>query len=156
MTPQAGLPLSRQISSPLTIWLLSLFAGLTVFGLAVFTQWLIYDDWMHDSGPLRLVGSFLAGGLMFAAAFRWQVSIRERRLELLHRFEKIRWMNDRIRNSLQAIECVTYASSPEATESVRAAVDTIEAVLLEVLTGAKPPAGQQSAAESNPESLTAR
>lgn len=42
-------------------------------------------------------------------------------------------MNDRIRNSLQAIECLTYAANPEATEPVRSAVNVIEGVLEEVL-----------------------
>ena len=62
-------------------------------------------------------------------------------------------MNDRIRNSLQAIECVTYAADPQATESVRAAVDTIESVLQEVLAGADAPIPQTT---SRAESLTAR
>ncbi len=133
MSSKAGLPLTRHIASRLAIWGLSLASGLTVFGLAIFIQWLIYDDWLHDSGPVRVVGSLLAGTLMFAVAFRWQISVRDRRLEILHRFETIRWMNDRIRNSLQAIECVTYHALPEATDSVRAAVDTIESVLQDVL-----------------------
>lgn len=135
MSPK-GLPLDRHISSRTAIWALSVIAGLIVFGLAIFFQWLIYDDWLHDGGPLRIVGSLLAGALMFAIAFRWQIGIRERRIEMLRRFETIRWMNDRIRNSLQAIECVTYHANPEATDSVRAAVDTIEAVLQEVLVDA--------------------
>ena len=42
-------------------------------------------------------------------------------------------MNDRIRNSLQAIELVMYASNPNLTNSVKEAVDTIESVLHEVL-----------------------
>jgi hypothetical protein len=151
MTSNAGLPLTSHISSRFTIGLVSVFAGLIVFGLAIFIQWLIYDDWLHDSGPLRIVGSVLAGALMSAAAFRWQITLRDRRLELLHRFETIRWMNDRIRNSLQAIECVTYAADPLATESVRAAVDTIESVLQEVLAGADAPSPQT---DSRRESLT--
>jgi uncharacterized membrane protein len=153
MSPK-GLPLTRHISSPPAIWVVSLASGVTVFGLAVFFQWLIYDDWLHDSGPLRLVGSLLAGALMFAIAFRWQVAIRQRRLEMLHRFETIRWMNDRIRNSLQAIECVTYASAPDATGQVRVAVDTIESVLQEVLAGTQVAAVVPS--ETRSESLTAR
>jgi hypothetical protein len=133
MSSKAGLPLTRHIASRLAIWGLSLASGLTVFGLAIFFQWLIYDDWLHDGGPLRIVGSLLAGTLMFAVAFRWQIGVRARRLEILHRFETIRWMNDRIRNSLQAIECVTYHANPEATDSVRTAVDSIESVLQDVL-----------------------
>lgn len=133
MTSKAGLPLSRHISSPFTIWLMSLAAGASVFALAAFFQWLIYDDWMHDAGPLRLIGSLVAGALMCFGVFRWQVAVRRRRMEIVGRFETIRWMNDRIRNALQAIECVTFAANPEATEQVRTAVDAIEAVLHEVL-----------------------
>ena len=42
-------------------------------------------------------------------------------------------MNDRIRNSLQAIELVVYATNPHVTDPVKEAVDTIESVLQEVL-----------------------
>jgi hypothetical protein len=133
MHPSTQTPLSRQIPSPITIWLISVVAGLSVFVLAIFIQWLIYDDWLHDRGPLRVVGSFLAGALMFASAWRWQSIVRQRKLEMLRRFETIKWMTDRIRNSLQAIECITYAASPAATGPVRDAVDVIEGVLGEVL-----------------------
>jgi hypothetical protein len=51
----------------------------------------------------------------------------------LRRFEEIKWMNDRIRNSLQAIECVVYATNRGVTDPVKDAVDTIESVLQEVL-----------------------
>jgi len=138
MKPRAVLPLSRQIVSEVSIWLLSAICGIAVFGIAIFIQWLIYDDWMHDKGPMRVVGSTLAGGLAFAVAVRWQFAVRWRRVEILRRFESIKWMNDRIRNSLQAIECVTYAASPHATDSVREAVDAIENVLQEVLAESHP------------------
>jgi hypothetical protein len=131
-------PLSRQITSDLTIWLCSVSAGVAVFSLAIFLQWLIYDDWMHRNGPLRVVGSAVAALLTFVAAFRWQSAIRDRKIEMLRRFETIKWMNDRIRNALQAIACVTYAADPSATESVRSAVDVIEGVLKEVLVDAHP------------------
>ncbi|UWZ84522.1 hypothetical protein [Occallatibacter riparius] len=133
---------------------MSFASGLTVFGLAIFFQWLIYDDWLHDSGPVRIVGSFLAGAITCAVAFRWQISIRRRRLEIVHRFETIRWMNDRIRNSLQAIECVTYHANPEATDSVRSAVDAIEDVLQEVLSASHLSAPPRL--ESRRESVTMR
>jgi len=42
-------------------------------------------------------------------------------------------MNDRIRNSLQTIELVVYATNPHVTNPVKDAVDTIESVLREVL-----------------------
>lgn len=135
---KADPPLSRQIASDIRIWLVSVLCAVVVFGIAIFMQWLIYDDWLHDKGPLRIVGSLLAGGLTFAVAVRWQFAIRWRKVEMLRRFEFIKWMNDRIRNSLQAIECVTYAADPQATESVRSAVDAIEDVLHEVLAESHP------------------
>lgn len=135
---KADPPLSRQIASDIRIWLVSVLCAIAVFGIAIFMQWLIYDDWLHDKGPLRIVGSLLAGGLTFAVAVRWQFAIRWRKVEMLRRFEFIKWMNDRIRNSLQAIECVTYAADPQATESVRSAVDAIEEVLHEVLAESHP------------------
>lgn len=133
MHPKIEIPLSRQISSDIAIWLVSSLAGFSVFAIAIFFQWLIYDDWLHDRGPLRIVGSFLAGVLMFAFVWRWQFVIRRRKIEMLRRLETIQWMTDRIRNSLQAIECLTYAANPSATEPVRNAVDIIEGVLDEVL-----------------------
>ncbi|MGC2695118.1 MAG: hypothetical protein WA738_04940, partial [Candidatus Angelobacter sp.] len=42
-------------------------------------------------------------------------------------------MNDRIRNALQAIECLNYVAQPEATESVRQSVNVIDSVLREML-----------------------
>jgi hypothetical protein len=130
-------PLPRQISSDGSIWFLSFFSGLALFVAGIFLQWLIYDDWLHRAG-LRLVGSALAGVLTFIFAFRWQSAVRERRLEMLRRFETIGRMNDRIRNALQAIECVTYATNPGATEPVRNAVDVIEGVLKEVMIDTHP------------------
>jgi len=133
MQPKAEPPLSRQIPSAVTIWLISFLAGLSVFALAILIQWLIYDDWLHDHGPVRVVGSTLAAALTVAIIWRWQVVVRQRKLEMLRRFETIQWMTDRIRNSLQAIECITFAASPAATVPVRDAVDVIEDVLHEVL-----------------------
>jgi hypothetical protein len=79
-----------------------------------------------------------AGVLTFVFALRWQSAIRERKIEMLRRFETIQRMNDRIRNALQVIECATYATNPQATEPVRNAVDVIEGVLQEVLVEAHP------------------
>ncbi len=150
MKPKARLPLARQIASDVRIWFLSVACAVTVFCVAIFLQWLIYDDWLHDKGPVRIVGSLLAGGLMFAVALRWQLAIRWRRLEMLHRFESIKWMTDRIRNSLQAIECITYAADRGATVSVRNAVDAIEDVLYEVLADSRP-APPEGRAKTRPE-----
>jgi hypothetical protein len=148
MRPKNETPLSRQIVSEVTIWLASLIAGLSVSAFAIFIQWLIYDDWLHDQGPLRIVGSFLAGALAFAGVWRWQYIVRRRKLEMLRRFETIQWMTDRIRNALQAIECITYAASPEATEPVREAVGVIESVLGEVLAEHQPAAPDSQLSET--------
>lgn len=133
-------PLASQIPSIISVWILAVLCGLAVFLLAVGLQWLVYDDWMHNNGPLRLIGSAFAFVLAFVFAYRWQLVARKRKLETLRRFETIRWMNDRIRNSLQAIECVVYATNPHVTDPVKDAVDTIERVLEEVLSGADPAA----------------
>lgn len=132
MSTKAETPLSRQIPSDRSIWLIAFLSGLAVFAIAIFLQWLIYDDWMHRNGSLRFVGSVLAFVLTSVFVFRWRSSVRQRKLEILRRFERIRWMNDRIRNSLQAIECLIYSSNPHATDPARSAVDAIEAVLQEV------------------------
>jgi len=115
------------------ICLSSIVAGLAVLLVALALQWFIYDDWMHKDGPLRLVGSALASALTFWLAYWWQVGRREKKIENLRRFERIKWMNDRIRNSLQTIECVVYATNRHVTDPVRDAVDSIESVLQEVL-----------------------
>jgi hypothetical protein len=152
MTPKSEFSLSRQITSDLAIWVLSLFAGLSVFSIAILLQWLIYDDWMHDSGPVRLVGSFLALVLTVLFSVRWQRTKRQQKIEVIRRVETIKWMNDRIRNSLQAIECLVYASNPHVTDPVRDSVDAIEEVLKEILSdlplGLANPA--PAAAESGP------
>ena len=109
-----------------------------MFFLAIFLQWLVYDDWMHKNGSLRLVGSALASALTFAFAYRWKLRTRTEKIEMLQRFEKIKWMNDRIRNSLQAIECIAFSFNPHMTDPVRNAVDQIEDILQEVITQAHP------------------
>jgi hypothetical protein len=133
MKPTPELPLSSQIPSIASICFSSIVSGLFVFSFAVLLQWFIYDDWMHKNGPLRLVGSALASAWTFAFVYHCQLGLRERKVEVLRRFERIKWMNDRIHNSLQAIELVVYATNPHVTDPVREAVDTIENVLQEVL-----------------------
>lgn len=128
---------SHEIGSSLAIWLVSLASGGCVLGIAIFLQWLIYNDWMHDHAPLRWVGSLMAAALMTLVVMRWQLALRRRRMEMLCRFETIRWMNDRIRNALQTIELLAFANS-QATDAVSAAVDAIEDVLREVLAETHP------------------
>ena len=129
---------SLQIPSVISVWFFAIACGMGVSFADLALQWLVYDDWMHRGGPLRLVGSAIAFMLTFAFAYRWQLAARKRRLETLRRFETIRWMNDRIRNSLQAIECVVYVTNPHVTDPVKDAVDTIERVLEEVLSNTHP------------------
>jgi hypothetical protein len=123
------------ISSIAAILFRSLLAGISMLGFAIFLQWLIYVNWMDESGSLRIAGSILAGVLMFILVLRSQYSARQRTIELIARLKTIRWMNDRIRNSLQTIECVTYVHSPNATNEVRNAVDVIEDILEDFLAG---------------------
>lgn len=111
------------------IWIRSGLAGLAALGFAVSLQWLIYDDWLHEAGPVEIAGCVLTGVLMFLLVFRTLRATLERNKEMIRRLEAIRWMNDRIRNSLQTIECVTYAAAPQATDDVRDAVDVIEGIL---------------------------
>jgi hypothetical protein len=124
---------TRPIWSRAKIVLVSAGAAVVVLIASLLTQWLIYDDWLHRTGPLRIVGTCIATAVTFVFALRWQYAIRERQLEMVRRMEMILRMNDRIRNALQAIECLTYVAQPEATESVRQSVDVIDSVLREVL-----------------------
>lgn len=128
---------SHEIGPTVAIWLVSLASGGCVLGLAIFLQWLVYNDWMHDHAPQRWVGSLLAAALATFAVMRWQLALRRRRTEMLQRFETIRWMNDRIRNALQTIELLAFANS-QATDAVSTAVDAIEDVLREVLAETHP------------------
>lgn len=82
-----GRPLSRQIASRAKILLFSLAAGAALFAVTILLQWLVYDDWMHWEGPLRIVGSALAGALAFLLAAHWQLVWRSRKMELPQRFE---------------------------------------------------------------------
>jgi hypothetical protein len=124
--------LASQIPSVARICFASIASGVVIFLVAIALQWFVYDDWLHRNGPLRLIGSALASALTFGFAYQWQLGQREKKIENLRRFERIKWMNDRIRNSLQAIECVVYANHRHVTDPVRDAVDTIEGVLHEV------------------------
>jgi Flp pilus assembly protein TadB len=121
------------IPSRLRIFLISLAASFLVLVVALGIQWFVYDDWQHQTGPLRVVGTTIAASLTLAFMLRWQYSLRRQHLEMMRRFEVISHMNDRIRNALQAIECLTYASEPETIEPVRREVDAIDQVLREVL-----------------------
>jgi hypothetical protein len=122
-----------RVASTGRIVLLAALAAIPVLAASLLVQWLVYDDWLHQTGPLRIVGTSIATAVTFLFALRWQSAIRERQLEMVRRMEMILQMNDRIRNALQAIECLTYVAQPEATESVRQSVNVIDSVLREVL-----------------------
>jgi len=113
--------------------LFSFLASFFVLAASLLMQWFVYDDWLHRTGPLRIVGTSIATVVTFAFMLRWQYAARQGQQEMVRRLEMISYMNDRIRNALQAIECVTYLSQPEATAPVRQAVDEIDGVLREVL-----------------------
>jgi hypothetical protein len=130
------MPVKRTTLSGFKIFLFSFLASFCVLGAALLVQWLVYDDWLHETGPVRIVGSSIATVLTFVFVLRWQFAVREKERETIRRFELISRMNDRIRNALQAIECLTYLSQPQATEAVRQSVEVIDDVLREVLADA--------------------
>jgi hypothetical protein len=139
------------LPSALRMFLFSLAASGCVLGASLAIQWLVYEDWLHQTGPLHLVGTSIAAALTFVFVLRWEYAVREHEREMVRRLEKILQMNDRIRNALQAIECVTYLSEPQATAAVRQSVEVIDAVLREVLEDAgrlpvpmRPARGQQT------------
>lgn len=121
--------------------LLSLFISLCVLAFALLAQWLVYHDWFHQSGPIRIVGTVLASVLTLLFAFRWLYAVRQRQVDMLRRFETIAQMTDRIRNALQAIELVTFLSQRDAMRSVRDAVLVIDCVLRDALEQTSSPAG---------------
>src|SRR5579859_3513591 len=126
----------RPMPSRTRIVLIPLMASFSVLGASFIIQWVVYDDWLRRTGPLRIVGTSIAAVITFGFMLRWQYSVRERQREMLRRFQLISHMNDRIRNALQAIECVTYISYPQATDTVRREVDAIDEVLRDVLSDA--------------------
>ncbi|HZU44274.1 MAG TPA: hypothetical protein VE994_16475 [Terriglobales bacterium] len=123
----------REVTSTFKIVLYSFLAGFSVLIVTTVLQWLVYDDWLNRGGPLRLLGTSVAAMITFWSVLRWQLGVRERHRELLRRFEVIATMTDRVRNELQAIECLTYAADHSLTDSVRTAVETIEATLRDVV-----------------------
>lgn len=121
------------IASHLRILVFSFAVSFSVLATSLLIQWFVYYNWLHQTGPLRITGTFLATILTFAFVLRSQLTVRDRQLRMLLRFEMVAHMNDRVRNALQTIECVTYLSGPEATQPVREAVQVIDEVLQDVL-----------------------
>lgn len=129
----------RRTSPPRRLWLnwkfllYSLLASSFVLIVSLIIQWIVYDDWLHRTGPLRIVGTCIAALVTFGAVLYWQHGIEQRQREMIRRVEMVLHMNDRIRNALQAIQCITYLSRPEETEAVRQSVNNIDTVLREIL-----------------------
>lgn len=114
------------------ILIYSIAASFSVLLVSMALQWLVYDDWLHQTGPFHVIGSSLAAVMTFVFVLRWFLAARERSVEAQRRFAIIAEANDRIRNKLQAIECLTYASdslNEGLTEAVHEAIDGIDAAL---------------------------
>jgi Flp pilus assembly protein TadB len=130
--------------------LLAFAASSCVLVVAFLIQWFVYDDWLHQTGPLRIVGTTIASIITFLFTLRWQREVRRSEREMIRRFEMISRMNDRIRNALQAIECLTYLSHPKATDDVKREVQAIDEVLREVLHDAGNSAGVSEPVNDQP------
>src|SRR5574338_353357 len=103
MTAVATRPRTR-LQRLRALWRVVVYSFLTSFSVllvALFIQWAVDDDWLHQSGPLRIVGTVIAAVTTFGFVFHWQTGLEERHREALHRFKRIGDMNDRIRNALQ-------------------------------------------------------
>jgi len=120
-------------ASDLKIIFVSLMSAVAVASMVLLSQLLIYKDWLHRTGPLRVIGSVVSGIITFLFVLWRQFERRERQRENIRRFEVIAGMNDRIRNCLQAIAYATYLERPEAIQPVWEAVDRIDEVLREAL-----------------------
>lgn len=131
MSNQIGSDKSPGVRTHRFILLSSFGAAVSVFTFALLLQWAVYSNWLHDRGPLRLFGSLLAAGLGFGLCYSWQESERQRQIRALRFSSELHHVQDRVRNSLQAIVCVTYARAPETAEPVKTAVDLIENTLEE-------------------------
>lgn len=107
----------------------ALAASFSVLLVAMLLQWLIYDDWLHETGPLRIIGSALSAIATFIFLLRWFHLERERNLDAQRRFTLIAQANDRIRNKLQALANINYVSNDGLATSMREAVDAIDAAL---------------------------
>lgn len=126
-------PIAHPPSTTTRILWISVGCAGVISLLVLLSQLVIYRDWMHRPGPLRLIGTIVSGALTFLFVRRWLLAQRKHQLDNLRRFETIARMNDRIRNSLQAIAYLTYMEHPETLGQVWEAVDEIDAVLAQVL-----------------------
>lgn len=133
------------------ILIYSIAASFSVLLVGVTLQWLVYDDWLHQTGPLHVIGSAFAAIATFLFVFRWFRSARDRSLEAQRRFAIIAEANDRIRNRLQAIECLTYASgtlNQGLTSAVHEAIDDIDTALRGMIETTAPRSAPTEAVQS--------
>ncbi len=100
MIREGNPPLSPQIASPKRIWMLSLMTGGAAFTITLLLQCMIYDDWMHWQGLLKIVGSTLAGVIAATLAAHRQSVLRKKNIQLLRRIESMPQITDRLRNAL--------------------------------------------------------
>lgn len=124
---------SRVVRSKAAIVVSSLFVGTVVLLLSLVLQWFVYNEVLHRSDPLRAIGSTIAAVVASLFVCHWQTELRRKDLEAMRRFEVIRNMNDKIRNALQAIECLAYTTNQEALNGIQTAVGSIDAVLAGVV-----------------------
>ncbi len=127
---------------------LSLFASTGVLSTSLVVQWLVYDDWLHRTGPLRIIGTSIAALITFAFVFRGQHLAYVRQQEMIRRFEVISTMNDKIRNALQIIVCMSFVHDPKLTQQVQQALDAIDQELRGVLKEVSSPVAAGTAAKS--------
>jgi hypothetical protein len=145
----------EKIISTTRILVYSLLTSFSVLLVTLAIQWLVYANWLHESGPVRVVGTTTAAIISFLFVFNWLTALRDRHLETQRRFRVIAEMNDRIRNKLQAIECLTYASDLNSTSDVREAVEAIDAALRGGFSVADPtPALEKKESIGEPKSRT--
>ncbi|HWC20092.1 MAG TPA: hypothetical protein VG498_23965, partial [Terriglobales bacterium] len=57
-------PRSQVKLSKLKIAVLSVAASCGVLVVSLILQWLVYDDWLRQTGPLHLVGTSIAAALL--------------------------------------------------------------------------------------------
>jgi hypothetical protein len=127
--PQADPRGSQRVITHRRLIVYSLVASSSVLLVSLLVQWFVYDDWLHETGPIHVVGTTLAAVLTFGFVLHWQLGLRRQHAESMRRFQIIAEMNDRIRNQLQAIECVMYARDQGAMKEVAEAVKKIDSAL---------------------------
>ena len=68
-------------TSVFRVCLYSFLASCSVSIGSFILQWYIYDDWLHETGPFRFVGTALAAVVTFFFVWRWQEGIRRKTAE---------------------------------------------------------------------------